>query len=117
MSQQRPLPFDRTERLESTWTSLPAQGREQVVVLYAGLIARSTRGMVGAPPQQPSASASQRLVGQAAPERFKPVLGSEAPAKGSPEAELDLPGVAITPPISTEPNGTAIRNFDDSNYN
>lgn len=81
MSQQGSLRFDRTELLESLWTGLPAQAREQVVVLFAGLIARSTRGKVGWS-AQPLASVSQRLVGRAAPERVNAALGSEASREG-----------------------------------
>ena len=110
MSQQRSLPFDRTELLDSLWTGLPAQVREQVVVLYAGLIARSTRGKVGAP-SQPVAAVSPRLVGQA-PTRVDGVLEREVLAKGSSEPRLDSPGMAITAPASTEPNGTTIRNIE-----
>lgn len=109
MSQQRSLPFDRIVLPESLRAGLPAQAREQVVVLYAGLILRGARSKLGATPQ-PAASASRGLVGHAAPESVDAVLGGEVPAKGSPEAGLD-----ITIPPSTDPGGVPFRHFDASN--
>lgn len=106
MSQQGSLRFDRTGLLESLWTGLPAQDREQVVVLFAGLIARSTRNEIGRP------AASQRLVGRATSERVNAVLGGEAPATGSPDARGDSQGVVevvIAASISTDPNEVLIR--------
>lgn len=113
MSQQRSLPFDRTELLDSLWPGLPEPAREQVIVLYAGLIARSSRGGVAAPPR-PAASVSQSLDGHAVPERVQAVLGSEAPADRSPQAALDSPGAAIATPMFTEPTGATNRALEDS---
>lgn len=59
MSKQGRLLFDERESLELLWEGLPAQGRAEVILLYASLIARGLRA--GAEPSKSlEAQARQR---------------------------------------------------------
>ena len=103
MSKQVSLPFDQVEHLETLWPRFPEQGREQLVVLYAGLIARSVRAGVG-PTVPPTAPVPQGLVGQAATDGTAPGSGKEVCATGSPAIGLDSPEATAADVASSSQN-------------
>lgn len=107
MSQQKSLPLDGTEAVHALWIGLPAQVRDQVVILYASLIARNVRGEAISVPQSP-ASLLQRFT-QEAPATAGVAPGPAADAKQLPGSGLDSPGAPITAPASTNLNEELLR--------